>query len=145
MESRFTKKEIEELKQAIADAEKNSSAEIKVHIESSCNEDVYERAVNIFNKLEMFKTKLRNGVLIYLAIDSKHFAIIGDIGINDKVGETFWVEIKNKAIECFKDNRYTDGLIIAIKESGIALKEHFPYETDDVNELSDDISFGKTK
>ena len=89
MESRFTKKEIEELKQAIADAEKNSSAEIKVHIESSCNEDVYERAVNIFNKLEMFKTKLRNGVLIYLAIDSKHFAIIGDIGINDKVGETF--------------------------------------------------------
>ncbi len=131
-----------QISNAIRVAETDSSGEIRVHIEKHCKSDVLDRAAYIFDKLEMQKTKLRNGVLFYLAVEDKKFAILGDAGINQKVPEDFWQSIKEAALKKFKDGLYAEGLAEGIISAGKQLKEHFPYESDDVNELSDEISFG---
>ncbi|MEG0517616.1 MAG: TPM domain-containing protein [Bacteroidales bacterium] len=128
---------------AVKAAELHTSGEIRVHIESKCGEDVLKRAVYIFNYLKMQKTQARNGVLIYVAVESRKFAIIGDSGINSKVPNHFWDEIKQKMGSAFAAGNYVDGLCIAIGEAGHSLKEYFPYKSDDVNEQPDDISFGQ--
>jgi len=128
---------------AIKEAELNTSGEIRVHIESRCKGNVLDRAAYVFKKLKMNKTKLRNGVLFYLAYKDRKFAILGDAGINRKVPENFWDDIKEKMAEKFKEGKFAEGIAEGIKESGIQLKKHFPYQSDDVNELSDEISFGK--
>ena len=128
---------------AILNAELDTSGEIRVHIESVFKDDVMDRATFIFKKLKMHRTELRNGVLFYLAVKSRKFAIIGDVGINKEVPKDFWNEIKEKMAEYFKENKFTEGLVFGISETGAHLKKHFPYHLDDINELSDDISFGK--
>lgn len=128
---------------AVKEAELNTSGEIRVHIELDCKEDVLDRAAFWFDKLEMQKTELRNGVLFYLSINDKKFAILGDAGINAKTPDNFWEEIKETVISHFKQGEFDLGLSMGIKMAGNALKEHFPYQTDDVNELSDEISFGE--
>ena len=128
---------------AIKEAELNTSGEIRVHIESSCKEDVLDRAAYMFEKLAIHKTELRNGVLFYLSVNDHKFAILGDAGINAVTSDNFWEEIKETVINHFKKNEYDIGLSSGIKMAGEALKEHFPYQKDDVNELSDEISFGK--
>ena len=128
---------------AIKEAELNTSGEIRVHIESSCKEDVLDRAAYMFEKLAIHKTELRNGVLFYLSISDKKFAILGDAGINAVTPDNFWEEIKETIINHFKKDEFDIGLSTGIKMAGQALKEHFPYQKDDVNELSDEISFGK--
>lgn len=128
---------------AIRVAETNTSGEIRVHIEKTCKTDVLDRAAYIFDKLGMQKTKLRNGVLFYLAVEDRKFAILGDAGINSKVPENFWEKIKEAAIEKFKQKKFAEGLAEGILAAGEQLKEHFPYQDDDVNELSDEISFGE--
>lgn len=128
---------------SIESAELNTSGEIRVHIESSCKADSVERAVYIFNKLKMFKTKDRNGVLIYIAYKSRKFSIIGDSGINSKVPANFWDEIKEKLLNSFISGDIVTGLTTAIEMSGEKLKEFFPYTKDDINEQSNEISFGK--
>ena len=138
----FTEENKLQISNAIRVAETNTSGEIRVHIEKHCATDVLDRAAYIFDKLEMQKTKLRNGVLFYLALEDKKFAILGDGGINEKVPENFWEEIKNEAIVKFKENRFADGLADGVIKAGEQLKAHFPYQDDDVNELSDEISFG---
>ncbi len=127
---------------AIKEAELNTSGEIRVHIESHCKSDVLDRAAFLFKKLQMHKTEQRNGVLFYLAYKDRKFAILGDGGINQKVPENFWDNIKEKMAERFKEGKFAEGLAVGIKESGEQLKTHFPYQSDDVNELSDEISFG---
>lgn len=138
----FTKQQKEDIKQAILNAELDTSGEIRVHIENNCNGDVKDRAAYIFNKLRIHKTELRNGVLFYLAIKNRKFAILGDQGINLVVTENFWDKIKNSMMDHFRENEFTEGLIGGINCTGIQLKKHFPYQTDDINELSDEISFG---
>jgi uncharacterized membrane protein len=127
---------------AIKEAELNTSGEIRVHIESYCKGSVLDRAAYIFKKLKMHKTNLRNGVLFYLAYKDRKFAILGDAGINAKVPENFWDEIKDRMAAKFREGKFTEGLSEGIIESGHQLKKHFPHQTDDVNELSDEISFG---
>ena len=90
----------------------------------------------------MHKTKDRNGVLIYLAISNRKFAILGDMGINEKVPASFWDDIKHDMLKHFREDQFTAGLREAILTAGVQLKQHFPYYQGDVNELSDDISFG---
>ena len=138
----FSKEEQTAIKQAIAEAELNTSGEIRIHIENKCPDDVMDRAAFLFSKLEMHKTQLRNGVLFYLAIRDHKFAILGDAGINAKVSETFWDHTKEEILGSFKQNEFANGLAEGIKMAGQQLKSHFPYQEDDVNELSDDISFG---
>lgn len=139
----FTKEQKEAIKQAIVNAELDTSGEIRVHIDKVCSGDVMDKAAFIFKKLNMHKTKLRNGVLIYLAIKNRKFAIIGDLGINRTVPEDFWNVIKDKMLSNFRENKFTEGLCEAITLTGKHLKKFFPYQQDDINELPDDISFGK--
>ncbi len=139
----FTKQQQDDIKQAILKAELDTSGEVRIHIENTCKGEVLDRAAFIFEKLKMQKTELRNGVLFYLAIKNKKFAILGDKGINASVPENFWDEIKQKMMEHFKEENFTEGLIEGISIAGEKLKKHFPYHSDDINELSDEISFGK--
>ena len=139
----FSKQEQEQVVSAIKNAELNTSGEIRVHIESACKGDVLDRAVEIFYQLEMNKTELDNGVLIFLSLNDKKMAIIGGKGIDEVVHEDFWDSTKNKMIEHFKKDEFTEGLVAGITEAGTQLKKHFPYQEDDVNELSDEISFGE--
>lgn len=139
----FSAKQQEAIKQAIQEAEKQTSGEIRVHIEKNCHGNVLDRAATLFAKLDMHKTTLRNGVLFYLSVEDHKFAVIGDQGINAKVPEDFWEIIKNTVLEQFQQNRYARGLIDGIAMAGSELKAWFPYQSGDVNELSDDISFGK--
>lgn len=137
----FTTEEKENIKKAIQEAELNTSGEIRVHIEKDCKIEVLDRAAYMFDQLNMQKTEQRNGVLFYLAVEDRKFAILGDAGINAKVPEGFWDSIKNHMLDKFKNNEFAQGLINGIIQAGEKLKEHFPYQKDDVNELSDDISF----
>jgi len=130
---------------AVRVAETNTSGEIRVHIEKHCKGDVLDRAAYIFEKLEMHKTKLRNGVLFYLAIEDHKFAILGDAGINQKVPGNFWENIKETMAGLYREGKFTEGLSTGIKMAGEQLKKHFPWQEDDVNELSDEISFGTDK
>ncbi|MBZ4676257.1 MAG: hypothetical protein JG782_876 [Anaerophaga sp.] len=138
----FTEEQKAEIVNAIKEAELNTSGEIRVHIEKNCAEDVLDRAAFIFEKLKMHKSKLRNGVLFYLAVQERKFAILGDAGINAKVPEGFWDNIKETMLNHFKNGEFTRGLSEGIKMTGEQLKKHFPWKSDDVNELSDEISFG---
>ena len=137
----FSPIEKEDIKMAIRQAELDTSGEIRVHVETSCTGDVMDRASRLFEKLNMHKTRLRNGVLIYLAIRNRKFAIIGDMGINSVVPEHFWDNVESEMLNHFRENHFTEGLMKAIELTGFQLKKHFPYITNDINELPDDISF----
>lgn len=139
----LTKEQCDSIVEAIKSAELNTSGEIRVHIESECSGDPCERAVAVFHKLGMFRTAARNGVLIYLAFKSHKVAIIGDEGINKAVPEGFWYDVYHFMSEHFKNGDFAGGLVGAIVMAGDRLKEFFPYQSDDVNEQSDEISFGK--
>lgn len=129
--------------EAIANAEKNTSGEIRVHMEASCKEDVLDRAAEVFAYLNMHKTSLRNGVLFYFALKDHKFAVIGDAGINAVVPSNFWDEIRDILQKHFAQKKFAEGLIKGITLAGEQLKAHFPYKQDDKNELSNEISFGK--
>ncbi len=141
----FTKEQNEDIILAIKNAELDTSGEIRVHIEEKCPGEVMDRASVIFKKLEMQKTELRNGVLFYVALKNRKFAVLGDAGINKVVPENFWDDVRDILLNQFRDNRFTDGLVEGITLAGLQLKTHFPFKKDDVNELADEISFGEVK
>lgn len=142
VKSFLTKEQEMAIVQAIAEAEKATSGEIRVHLEKSCNGNVLDCAAQVFKKLEMHKTALRNGVLFYLAVNDRKFAILGDAGINAKVPEGFWDQIKETMLEYFAKEDFSNGLIQGIKMAGNKLKMYFPIAAGDTNELSNEISFG---
>jgi uncharacterized membrane protein len=127
---------------AISAAEKNTSGELRVHMEKVCTKDPVQRAIAVFEKLGMHQTAARNGVLIYVATESAQLAIIGDKGINELVPENFWDSTRDLMITHFKTGQITEGLCAAIAEAGKQLAKYFPYEDNDQNELSNEISFG---
>jgi uncharacterized membrane protein len=138
----FSKEEKELIKSAVKEAELNTSGEIRVHLDNHCKEDVMDRAAWWFEKLEMQGTELRNGVLFYLAVKDHKFAILGDAGVNVLTPDNFWDSIKETMAKHFLEGDFSTGLKEGILLAGVALKDHFPYQDGDVNELSDDISFG---
>ena len=140
----FSPEDKKQISEAIRFAEKNTSGEIRIHIEGKCKEDALDRASYIFEKLEMHKTELRNGVLFYIAVQDHKFAILGDAGINQATAEDFWEDIKAAMLNHFKEGNFTAGLAEGIKMTGEQLKKHFPYQDNDINELSDEISFGNS-
>lgn len=139
----FSEEQKKQITDAIAEAEQNTSGEIRLHVEGSCKIDVLDRAAYIFKQLEMHETAQRNGVLFYLAVNDRKFAIIGDAGINKVVPENFWDHIKETMLGFFREGKFAEGVSTGILMAGEQLKAHFPYQTNDVNELSDEISFGK--
>lgn len=143
VENFFSEEEKKQIKDAIALAERNTSGEIRVHVEGRCKIDVLDRAAYVFEKLNMHETAQQNGVLFYLAVYDRKFAILGDAGINRLVHANFWDETKETMLELFKAGRFAEGLSKGIQMAGNQLKTNFPYQRDDVNELSDEISFEK--
>jgi uncharacterized membrane protein len=143
VENFFSKEEKKQISDAIAEAELNTSGEIRLHMEGRCKIDVLDRAAYVFGKLEMHKTAQRNGVLFYLAVFDRKFAILGDGGINQLVPDNFWDEIKGIMLGYFKNGKFAEGLSKGILMAGEQLKANFPFQKEDVNELSDEISFEK--
>lgn len=127
---------------AIKNAELATSGEIRVHIEGPCPEsDPVVRAVAVFEHLGMHKTREQNGVLFYVAVDDRKFAVIGDKGIDQRVPADFWNSIKDMLRQHFALGQYAEGLSNGIARAGEQLQAYFPRLSDDTNELSDDISY----
>jgi len=142
IEDFLTTAQEQDIIKAIEVAENNTSGEIRVHIENNTDLPPKERALEVFHLLEMEKTELRNGVLFYVAVESKKFAILGDEGIHAKVTENFWDAEKELMLSYFKKEEFALGLVLAITEVGNKLKEFFPYHSNDSDELSNEISKG---
>ena len=138
----FTSQEQDQIIESIRMAELNTSGEIRLHIEAHCEGDAYERAKVVFEQLGMHATEQKNGVLFYLAYANQKFAILGDKGIHEKVSQQFWDEEKELLVSYFKHQKFAEGLCLAIAQAGDKLKQHFPYQSNDTNELSNEISFG---
>ncbi len=128
--------------EAIQQAEKNTSGEIRVHIENHTEKPPLERAQEVFLALGMHATAARNGVLFYVGVADKSFAILGDEGIDKAVESDFWDCTKDTVIDHFKQQRFADGLVAGILRAGERLKQYFPYADEDKNELPDTISKG---
>lgn len=141
-QSFFIQEDKDRIQSAVLKAELDSSGEIRVHLENHCKKEVLDRAAFLFNELKMNQTEQRNGVLFYLAVKDKKFAVIGDSGINVIVEDHFWEEVRQLMAEHFKTGDFVTGLEKGIELTGRKLKKHFPYHHDDINELSDEISYG---
>lgn len=137
----FNDEEQQRIRTAIEDAEKHTSGQIRVCIEKTCSENVLDRAAKYFHQLDMHKTRLRNGVLIYVATVDRKFAIIGDRGINKVVPKNFWDDTKEDMLQHFKIGDLVEGIVTGLEIAGDHLEKYFPHKTGDSNELSDDIAF----
>ena len=142
VEAFLTKAEEDEIVEAIRQAEKNTSGEIRVHIEPHSKIDHFSRAQQVFVQLKMEATQDRNGVLIYVAVEDHKFVIYGDQGIDRVVPEGFWDSTKDLIQQHFLQGRFKDGIVAGVLKAGEELKKHFPWEADDINELSDEVSKG---
>jgi uncharacterized membrane protein YgcG len=129
---------------AIKAAELQTSGEIRLHLEDKCpTPEPLDRAAQVFAELKMHRTKLRNGVLFYLAWQTRQFAVVGDAGINSAVPDDFWEDVKEAVVGHFRQEQYVTGLERGIRLVGEQLRQFFPYDAaTDINELSDDISYG---
>jgi len=142
VEEFLSKEEEQEIVEAIRIAEKNTSGEIRVHIENTTSIDAYERAKEVFHELKMDETELKNGVLIYLAVEDHHFIICGDKGINELVEPDFWDCTRDVMATQFKKGNFKQGLVDGILRAGERLQHYFPWQEGDTNELSNEISKG---
>jgi uncharacterized membrane protein len=138
----LTPQEVEAVVAAIAAAEKETSGEIRVHMENYCRGNALERAIDWFNRLGMHRTIAHNGVLIYIAVKDRKVAIFGDKGIHEQVHDAFWEKEIQIILQHFRAGEYKAGLVTVIEQVGEKLKAFFPYQAGDANELSNDISFG---
>lgn len=140
VEAFLTPDEENEIVEAIATAEKNTSGEMRVHLEKGTQEPPIIRAFQVFRELNMHQTKARNGVLIYVGVESHQFAIYGDKGIDDIVNHDFWEKTKEKIQYYFEKKQFKNGLIAGIMQASECLKAYFPYDENDENELPNTIS-----
>ncbi len=143
MNSFFSPEEEQLIVQAIAKAELQTSGEIKLHVESRCWFSAMWRAKKLFALLNLHRTEQKNGVLIYIAVKSRKFAILGDYGINERVGQNFWNQTKEIMQAEFRNGNFFAGALKGIESVGEQLGKHFPFQKNDTNELSNDVSYGK--
>jgi uncharacterized membrane protein len=137
----FTPEESKQIEEAIAASEKLTSAEMKLVIVRHCWGDIKEKAISIFKKMDLDKTEERNCAMIMLVLSNREFLIYGDEGIHEKVGQSFWDDVRNIMLQNFKDNKFGDGIAEGIKRIGEKLKKFFPYKDDDVNEISNEVAY----
>jgi len=136
----FSQAEQDSIKRAIEEAEAGTSGEIRVHLDRRCPGDPVASARSWFEKLRMWTTRERNGVLLYLAIADRKFALWGDEGIHGVLPPGFWEGLRDRMVAEFAKDRFAEGIADAVREIGEALRTHFPHKADDVDELSDDLS-----
>lgn len=137
----FSGKEKKQILDAVRAAEKNTSGEVRVHLEYKTRGPVYGHAQKVFQRIGMTRTDHRNGVLIFLAVKDRKFAVLGDVGINEKVPEGFWNDVVRIMEEHFKQDKFAEGISEAVLRIGEKLKAYFPYQASDKNELPDGISY----
>ncbi len=137
----FSPPQAQALEQAIREAELLTSGEIRIHVEDFCD-DPFERGKTVFANLQMDATEEKNGVLFYLAVESRKFAVLGDIGIHERVGQEFWDRIRDAMVTEFKKGDFVAGLKFGVLTAGRELSDYFPRSPNDKNELPDAISFG---
>ena len=140
VEAFLTAEEEQQIVDAIIEAENQTSGEIRVHLEKALDKDPIQRAQEVFYYLGMDGTQNQNGILFYVAVDDHRFAIIGDKGIDAVVPDDFWESIRDEVINEFKSSNYARGLTLGIIHAGEKLKEFFPVDETDQNELPDSIS-----
>jgi len=134
--------DLDAVARAVAEAEARTSAEIRVHLDARCPGDPMQQAVTVFERLGMHRTAERHGVLIYVAVEDRKLAVIGDTGIHARVGEEYWRGLVAAITSHLREERPRDGLVHAVRELGEQLGQHFPRRGDDTNELSDQLSVG---
>lgn len=139
----LTEKQEQSIIKAIAEAENKTSGEVRVHIEHKTQREPLERAARIFHELGMDETELQNGVLIYIASDDHKAAVYAGKGIHSQVEDGFWSDVLNILLEHFKNEEYENGIVKAVQKVGNKLKELYPYQSGDVNELTNEISYYK--
>lgn len=132
--------ERQRVKAAIAAAERQTSGEVRVHLDEHCEDPALDRAAFVFAELDMHRTKQRNGVLLYVNVTDRQVAVIGDGGIHAQVGQHFWDDVLELVRLHFIGGRFAEGLIAGVERIGEKLREHFPWERDDRNELSNEIT-----
>lgn len=142
VEAFLTSEEEQQIVDAILEAERDTSGEIRVHLEASSKKDHFERAQEVFHLLKMDNTKEDNGVLLYVAVADRRFVIFGDTGINNVVPDNFWNDTKDVIQKHFKEGHFKEGIVQGVLMAGKELKAHFPWRPDDENELSNEISRG---
>lgn len=142
MKDFFSATEKESISNAIGAAEKLTSGEIRLFVEAGCKGDTLDRAAFVFEQLGMQKTKLRNGILFYLAYRDHKFAILGDVGINIHYGDNFWEEIKKNMEQFFAAGKFCEGIMVGVAQAGEALAKHFPPLGDNPDELSNAVVMG---
>lgn len=140
----FSPEQAKQIEKAIQSAEENTSGEIRVFIENRCKGEALVRAAKAFHRLGMDKTVLKNGVLFYVAARDKKFAVAGDAGIHKQVPADFWDAVRDAVLQKFSGNHFADGLCEGIAMAGIELKKYFPLSSTDKNELSNEVTFGKS-
>ena len=141
MKKYLSEKEIVDLVEVIKIAENQSTGEIRLHIDSSAEKENVEVAFEVFQRLEMYKTKDRNAVLFHVNFNQRYLTIIGDEGIHQKVCQSFWDKIHSEVITQFVQGKYFFGLKEAIFKTGKELKKYFPVKEENPNELPDEITF----
>jgi len=142
MKRRFlTEEDQEKIVAAIKVAEKQTSGEIRVHVQAKCGDDPYLDAQKVFNKLKMDATEQRNGVLFFVAYKSQKFTVLGDKGINEAVPDDFWQETVDIMTPLCREGKFAEALEKGVLKAGEALQKYFPYQSDDVNELDDGVSY----
>jgi uncharacterized membrane protein len=141
----FTPEEKQTIVEAVQKAEQRTSGEVRVFVEHRCRYvNAIDRAIEIFENLQMHKTELRNAVLVYVAVKDRQLAVFGDEGIHKKVGDQYWANEIVKMINAFNRDNIAEGICQCVKDIGEALCTHFPYDKNtDKNELPDDIVFGR--
>jgi uncharacterized membrane protein len=146
----FTEADLDAIASAVRDAERGTSAEIRVHVERRVahglrrrTTDPMERARHVFAALGMHRTARRAGVLVYLAIEDRKLAIVGDEGIHARVGDDYWTAVRDRMVERLRAGAVRGAVIGAVSEVGTSLARFFPRGPDDVDELSDDVSLGR--
>ncbi len=129
------------IKNAIAEAEKNTTAEIKFILCRHCWRNLRKKTVKVFQQFGLDQTRDRNCILIMLVIANREFVIYGDSGINEKVGDDFWEAEKDIMAKAFKENRFGEGIAGAVKNIGEKLTQFFPVipGEENVNEISDEV------
>jgi uncharacterized membrane protein len=139
----LTQKESEKMKRCVEDAEKKTSAELKVILVRHCWGHIQEKAARLFRKFRLHETKNRNAVMIMLVLTDREFIIYGDEGVHEKVGQSFWDDMRNKMAACFREDKFCDGLCLGISLIGEKLAMHYPPEQEDRNEIADNVDFEK--
>lgn len=139
--SGLSKSDVSKIEKSISEAEKETSGEIRVHLIKNCEEDIYTKAIEVFNTLGMGNTQEKNGILLLISFYDRKLAILGDKAINEKLPENFWNETKEEIISYFKLEQYLEGICYGVNKIGAKLKSFFPIKPDDINELDNEVTF----